>query len=309
MQGLVCYLNSIYENCNIEFNVYINEKEIFKTKGITNKLHSQFFVWGNKFVVEVDKEHKDLIKLIRFCIEDKFKEHYNNNTKTVYDLLEGELVFKEKIDKLPFLEEKSYIVVISINNKLDEAIEVLKGIYGNSNCVILKYKDSIVLIGEFEDINEHVSSIHETINIDIYENAYICYSKVGNFEKLKEKYKKCISKIFIGKKYLLENDTYNEEVLIFEEIIENINEDTVLQIKNKFEKIFSKLDEDLIKTIDMFFRLDLNLSEAAKRLYIHRNTLIYRLDKIVKYTGYDIRNFSDACLFKMAFSIYRQNDV
>ena len=70
----------------------------------------------------------------------------------------------------------------------------------------------------------------------------------------------------------------------------------------------SKLDDDMIKTIEIFFKLDLNLSEASKELYVHRNTLIYRLDKIQKYTGYDIRKFNDAALFKIAFFIWRQKN-
>jgi DNA-binding PucR family transcriptional regulator len=62
------------------------------------------------------------------------------------------------------------------------------------------------------------------------------------------------------------------------------------------------------KTIEVFFKLDLNLSEASKELYVHRNTLIYRLDKIQKYTTYDIRKFNDAVLFKIAFFYWKQKN-
>ena len=54
------------------------------------------------------------------------------------------------------------------------------------------------------------------------------------------------------------------------------------KVLDKFNEGFSKLDEDMIKTIEVFLKLDLNLSEASKELYVHRNTLIYRLDKIQK---------------------------
>ena len=49
----------------------------------------------------------------------------------------------------------------------------------------------------------------------------------------------------------------------------------------------------------MFFRKDLNLSDTARQLYIHRNTLVYRLDKIQRQTGLDLRRFDDAVTFKM----------
>ena len=49
--------------------------------------------------------------------------------------------------------------------------------------------------------------------------------------------------------------------------------------------------------------------DASKKLYIHRNTLIYRLDKIEKYTGYDIRNFNEAMIFKIAFLLCLEKKV
>ena len=61
-------------------------------------------------------------------------------------------------------------------------------------------------------------------------------------------------------------------------------------------KLFS---EDLLETVTMFFEKDLNLSDTARQLYIHRNTLTYRLDKIEKITGLDLRRFEDAVTFKM----------
>ena len=49
----------------------------------------------------------------------------------------------------------------------------------------------------------------------------------------------------------------------------------------------------------MFFRKDLNLSDTARQLYIHRNTLVYRLDKVQRQIGLNLRNFDDAVTFKM----------
>ena len=108
---------------------------------------------------------------------------------------------------------------------------------------------------------------------------------------------------------IINENIYAEDSLIFEKILEDITEQTREDISNKFINVFSHMDEDMINTIETFFKLDLNLSEAAKQLYVHRNTLIYRIDKIEKYTGYDIRKFNDACIFKIAFSLYIQQKV
>lgn len=64
----------------------------------------------------------------------------------------------------------------------------------------------------------------------------------------------------------------------------------------------------MIKTIDMFFKCGLNLSEASKELYIHRNTLIYRIEKIQKNIGFDIRNFNEAVIFKTIYSIWKEEN-
>ena len=115
-------------------------------------------------------------------------------------------------------------------------------------------------------------------------------------------------KINLAKKYNLSNRIFNESSLWFEKVIDNLDVESKKNIIEKFNYAFSKLDEDIIKTIEVFFNLDLNLSESAKALYVHRNTLIYRLDKIQKYTSYDIRKFNDAVLFKIAFFIWKEKN-
>ena len=58
-------------------------------------------------------------------------------------------------------------------------------------------------------------------------------------------------------------------------------------------------NEEMLRTIEVFFQKDLNLSDTARQLYIHRNTLVYRLDKVQRETGLDLRKFADAVTFKM----------
>ena len=76
-------------------------------------------------------------------------------------------------------------------------------------------------------------------------------------------------------------------------------------IKEVFgEKIPDILDdEEAMSTINKFFENNLNISETARRLYVHRNTLVYRLEKIQKKTGLDVRVFDDALTFKIAMMV------
>ena len=64
-------------------------------------------------------------------------------------------------------------------------------------------------------------------------------------------------------------------------------------------------DEETIVTINKFFENSLNVSETSRQLYIHRNTLVYRLDKLEKATGLDLRVFSDAITFKIALMVVK----
>ena len=64
-------------------------------------------------------------------------------------------------------------------------------------------------------------------------------------------------------------------------------------------------DEEAMSTISKFFENNLNVSETSRKLYVHRNTLVYRLDKIYKLTGLDLRNFDDAIVFKVAMMVKR----
>ncbi|MBR6542644.1 MAG: helix-turn-helix domain-containing protein, partial [Anaerotignum sp.] len=58
-----------------------------------------------------------------------------------------------------------------------------------------------------------------------------------------------------------------------------------------------------LATVNKFFENNLNVSETSRQLYIHRNTLVYRLDKLQKMTGLDLRNFDDAIIFKITLMV------
>ena len=77
-------------------------------------------------------------------------------------------------------------------------------------------------------------------------------------------------------------------------------------IKEIFEnKSPDDFDEETLVTIDKFFENSLNVSETSRQLYIHRNTLVYRLDKVNKATGLDLRVFEDAITFEIALMVVR----
>jgi carbohydrate diacid regulator len=73
-------------------------------------------------------------------------------------------------------------------------------------------------------------------------------------------------------------------------------------LKQKMDEAHYIYDETLA-TVNKFFENNLNVSETSRQLYIHRNTLVYRLDKLQKMTGLDLRNFDDAIIFKITLMV------
>jgi len=71
---------------------------------------------------------------------------------------------------------------------------------------------------------------------------------------------------------------------------------------------FEALDAETMNTIVKFFENNLNVSETSRQLFVHRNTLVYRLDKIQKVTGLDLRQFGDAIIFKVAILVKKYLD-
>lgn len=75
-------------------------------------------------------------------------------------------------------------------------------------------------------------------------------------------------------------------------------------LKEVFKKsTIDAIDGDLMFTINKFFENSLNISETARKLFVHRNTLVYRIEKIKRVTGLDLRNFEDAIVFKIALMV------
>jgi len=78
-----------------------------------------------------------------------------------------------------------------------------------------------------------------------------------------------------------------------------------LLFNRKTARLFN---DEMLHTIEMFFKKDLNLSDTARQLYIHRNTLVYRLDKVQRQIGLDLRKFEDAVTFKIFLALHKSGN-
>jgi len=139
-------------------------------------------------------------------------------------------------------------------------------------------------------------------------DAHIAYGTiVGEIKEVSRSYKEAkmaldVGKIFYAEKNVVAYNNLGIGRLIYQLPISLCR----MFIKEIFDgKSPSNMDEETLTTINKFFENNLNVSETSRQLYIHRNTLVYRLDKLQKSTGLDLRVFDDAITFKIALMVVK----
>lgn len=130
-------------------------------------------------------------------------------------------------------------------------------------------------------------------------------TETESFLKLGESYEKAVKALEIGMLHDPQAGIYSYKKLAVPLLIDHMNADEIERLyRDTAENINSVInDEELIVTALRFFENDLNITETSRKLYVHRNTLIYRLNKVHKLTGYDLRHFEDALNFSIALHL------
>ena len=124
-------------------------------------------------------------------------------------------------------------------------------------------------------------------------------------EEIRESFSEARRAIEVGRIFQPESSIYVFDKLILERFLMELPQESSayyhsLLFNRKTQRLFN---EEMLYTIEMFFKKDLNLSDTARQLYIHRNTLVYRLDKVQRQTGLDLRKFDDAVTFKILMEL------
>ncbi len=130
-------------------------------------------------------------------------------------------------------------------------------------------------------------------------------SVVGHVQELSRAYKEAQLAIEVSKVFEVERTIVNYENLGIGRLVYQLPTTLCEKFLQEVFKInpITALDQDTLFTINRFFENNLNVSETARKLFVHRNTLVYRLDKIKKITGLDLREFDDAITFKVALMV------
>lgn len=310
MKYIAKLIDDIYTSSKIPFQLSIDDYGVYSTPlfdDSQNCFTKNFRFEYTKCCIKVNAAFSSVLDLMVFCIKDKLQELLARRKTILSSLLNDKEVSYESINNLmPALLQPFYLVNIYTENNLDGIFSYIKECYVDSDVEVIVYKGNILMIGPLEEPLEHMRSIKETIDNNFAGRYYISYELVPSIDMFSSVYNDTLSKVELANKYSLTESIFDEKKLIIEGIIDSVSEKVKNDIYNRFNDGFSELDNEMIKTIETFFKCGLNLSDAAKELYIHRNTLIYRLDKIQKCTSYDIRDFNSAVLFKIAFFLWKE---
>jgi len=153
-----------------------------------------------------------------------------------------------------------------------------------------------------DELRQFACAVQETLLGEIALPITIGIGEIArNISDLHTSYRQARRSIEIGRVYAPEHSVHVYRSMILERFLADLPSDMAehyhgLLFNRSTARLFS---EEMLYTIEMFFKKDLNLSDTARQLYIHRNTLVYRLDKVQKQIGLDLRKFDDAVTFKM----------
>lgn len=272
------------------------------------------------FIKNPNQEAINYIHAISICIMNlkNLKENYSNRANFVRSILLGEIPEQDiynKVKDLQFTQNGERAIFLIRAQKVVKysILEIIQSIFPNKNkdLVVVLDELNIVLVKEMKpeesgDLEKIASSIIDTLNSEAMIKAYVGIGTVfNNISEILRSFKEAqtaltIGEIFYGSQYIINFNKLGLGRLIYQLPRELCNQFLNEVLEHIDENL---LDEEILLTINKLFENNLHVSETARQLYLHRNTLIYRLEKIQKTTGLDLKRFDDAIVFKIALLI------
>ena len=310
MNSINLLMNNISEISNIPFSLSFKEKEIYRTadfKEYTKKVYKDFLVGNKEYRLIISEQDERVLPLLVHFVKDAVLDMNLKKDSLILDVLQGENINEVRfLSEYPSLSKGFSIIVIYVEEELEEIMDLVEIGYEGINTIKVIFDGKLIILGHLDNAKEHAESIKESLTCEFFQKCIISYGYVDKYMHIKDIYERCNRRINIAIKLNMSNIVLDEKALLFEELIGDIDINSKKRLANNYCNGFDKIDAEMLKTIDTFFKCGLNLSESAKELYIHRNTLIYRLDKIQKETGFDIRNFNDAVIFKIILFVWKE---
>lgn len=296
-------------------DIFIRDGYTYKPFGSHIKPDYAVFVEGTD---ESAAKYASIMSITLSNIKQYYDEKYdrNNFVKNVVldNVLPGDVVVKAR--ELHFNADISRVVLlIRIISENDiSAYDVIQNLFPDkSKDFVFNITESdIVLVKEIKnsvdskDLEKLARSISDTLSSEFYTRVNVGIgTSVTGVKDLARSFKEAqialeVGKVFDTDKVIVSYDNLGIARLIYH--LPTTLCETFLQEVFKKGSIKS-LDHETLFTIQKFFENNLNVSETSRKLFVHRNTLVYRLEKIKKLTGLDLREFDHAIVFKIALMV------
>ena len=212
---------------------------------------------------------------------------------------------------------KRVVFLIETKHEKDvNALETVRSLFASKTKDFITAVDekNIILVKEvktgedYGELEKTANMILDMLNTEAMTKVHVAYGTiVGDIKEVSRSYKEAkmaldVGKIFYNGKNVVAYSNLGIGRLIYQLPLPLCR----MFIREIFEgKSPDEFDEETLTTINKFFENSLNVSETSRQLYIHRNTLVYRLDKLQKSTGLDLRVFEDAITFKIALMVVK----
>ena len=251
-----------------------------------------------------------VLNLLALYVKDYLTNNIEKTDKEFFfkqilqnDISGNELNKRNKVFRLDTGAKKTVVTVRTGNVPEYPVSEVLKNLFRDTkNTVIttLDNDDTVVILAAKEDIEQvllsAVSTLEEQLMVPVK-------ASIGKYFTLlqdaRNSYITSVKAFDIGSLYSEGYSVYNYNNIgiarFFHDIpieqLEHFIEETITS------EVYDRIDDETIKTMQAFFENNLNISETARKMYLHRNTLVYRIEKFNKLTGLDVQKFESAVLF------------
>lgn len=247
-----------------------------------------------------------------------YKEHFDKNNFFQNLLLDNLLLVDiyNRAKKLHIEPEVPRVVYLieAQNDKDNISMEMLKGLFGDQpgcyltaveqkNIIMIK---NISAIDAYDEVEQTAQIIVDMLNSEAMLIAKVAYGTIiSELKEVSKSYKEAKMALDVGKIFYMEKSIIAYNTLGIGRLIYQlpVNLCRIFMTEIFGENIPDDLDDEVLTTVQKFFDNNLNVSETSRQLYVHRNTLVYRIEKLHQATGLDIRKFDDALTFKIALMV------
>lgn len=311
-------------------NTVIENADIFIQSPAENQLvqgYQYFKVFDDgspEYIVMIkgeDEEAYRIGKITAFQIQNllvAYKERFDGDN-FIKNLLLDNLLLVDIYSRAKKLRIENNVprVVFLIETEIDKefnVVEIVRSIFPTKQKDFVTAVDekSIILVKELkekdskEEIDQISKHIYDTLSAEAMTSVYVAIGTVVNdLKNVSASYKEAKMALEVGKIFEENKKIVNYEQLGIGRLIYQLPAPLCKMFINEVLHGLSmdQFDEETLTTVNKFFENNLNVSETSRQLYIHRNTLVYRLDKLQKMTGLDLRNFDDAIIFKIMLMV------